>query len=160
MFLSCIVGWGGRCRVLDYRLCNMYHLEHVFAVKFILIDISSCPLPSYALLTYLSIFPPNARAFAWPNSGLNHYLGLSQTWDLSRLILSKTRLRPGLLGLTWLSTSLSTLQLTTEPRPSYLQLVLSTLFFYYDIFVLWLSGTYYFYVLMMKLLLYSIVHRL
>jgi hypothetical protein len=32
-----IVGQGGRCRGVDYILCNMYLLEHVLAVKFILI---------------------------------------------------------------------------------------------------------------------------
>jgi hypothetical protein len=51
-------------------------------------------------------FSPNAQAFAWPDSGLTHYLGLSQAWDLSRLMLTKAWLRPGLLGPTQLSTSL------------------------------------------------------
>ena len=53
-------------------------------------------------------FSPNARAFAWPDSGPTHYLGLSRAWDLNRLILTMARLRPGLLGPTRLSTSLRT----------------------------------------------------
>jgi hypothetical protein len=51
-------------------------------------------------------FSLNARAFTWPDSGPTHCLGLSRAWALSRLILTKARLRPGLFGPTRLSTSL------------------------------------------------------
>lgn len=51
-------------------------------------------------------FSPNVWTFTQPDSGLTYCLGLSWTWDLSRLILTKAWLRPRLFCLTQLSTSL------------------------------------------------------